>query len=175
MDMIKKALLASMVLGGTLSPAVAVTGTMSFNTSVAASSCTVPTDQLTREITLAEITSGEINNASEGDRIKSENLTFDFMTCPPTTANVGIQFDFNSDPTNTSHMANSGSAEGVLLGITNINDQLQTSGSIVQSTDFDPNTGTGTVNAKVSAYKVGSAPPVPGTIESTATITIVAQ
>ena len=176
MNKISISLLSGMMLA-TMVPAVNAddTGTITFNATITDASCVVPADQLTRTINLATITPESLSNAAAGEKMTSTPMSFDFTSCPATASNVGIKFDYTADAAHSDYMANTGDASGVLLGITDSADVLQPNNATVLSSDFDAATGSGTVNAKVAAYRVGTEAPVAGDIASQATVTVVMQ
>ncbi|WP_080206624.1 fimbrial protein, partial [Salmonella enterica] len=136
--------------------------------------CEVDASQLTRTVDLGDITQGAIIAATQNASVISKPLTFDVTKCPASAAGVGIKFDYTADATNTLYLENTGNGKGVLLGITDENDNLEQSGGVVMATNLDTTAGTATVNAKVQAYRTAAteADITAGNIASTATVTV---
>ncbi|WP_343552838.1 fimbrial protein [Pantoea sp.] len=171
----KSVLGAILVMGMTSASAFAANnGTITFSGAITDGSCQIPVSQMTRTINLDNVGASDLNTASIGTSVQEEALQFDAAYCPNTVTDVAVQFDFTPDATNSQYIANTGDAQGVLFGITDANDTLVANGGSVAA-DAVSGTGTATVNAKIRAYRVGSAAPVAGSIASTATVTLITQ
>jgi type 1 fimbria pilin len=144
---------------------------ITFEGSVTDSSCVVPANEMTRTITLAKISPVYLSAANEGDDVATETFNFNITGCPSNVSNVGVNFTFSPDATSTQYLSNTGTATGVLLGITDGSDQLVANNASIMSDNYDEVTGSGTVNAKVKAYRTSGAV-ASGTIASTANIVI---
>lgn len=170
-----KTLIASIFTATMLSQSVmaADNGTLTFSGSITDQACTVPTDQMTRQIDMAAISPEILADAEEHESVGESAFTFNVTGCPSALNNVGIQFEFTPDGTNNQYLNNTGTATGVAYGITDKNNVLKNTREIINATDYNGTAGTATVEAKVRAYRVGDAAPVTGTIASTATVTLI--
>lgn len=175
MKVFKTTLLSAMLCAVTVPAVSANTGTLNLKGKISPSTCSVPSAELTRTIRLAEIPTARLVGAPPGDKITSEDFAFNFTSCPAGLSNVGIRFDFTGDRTHPEYMTNTGDSSGVLLGVTNESDVRINAGDSIMSDDYDDTTGTGSVKAKVWAYRIGNAAPVSGTIASQATVTVITQ
>ncbi|EBQ9797682.1 type 1 fimbrial protein [Salmonella enterica subsp. enterica serovar Kottbus] len=129
---------------------------------------------MTRTVDLGNITQGAIKAAGQNASVANKPLVFNVTACPASTQSVGIKFDYTADSTHSQYLANTGTGAGVLLGITDDNDALLTTGSTVNAANLDTKAGTATVNAKVQAYRTAAtdADITAGDIASTATVTV---
>lgn len=168
-------LLAIAVLSAAgMSAASATTGTLTITGNVVDQTCEVDAAQLTRTVDLGYITQGAIKAAGQNASVANKPLVFNVTACPASTQSVGIKFDYTADSTHSQYLANTGTGAGVLLGITDDNDALLTTGSTVNAANLDTKAGTATVNAKVQAYRTAAtdADITAGDIASTATVTV---
>lgn len=168
----KKGIIFSLVVAAMYSGAVtANTGTMTMSGEVTENTCLVPSTQLNQSVNLAELDFEAVNNADENSSVGNTTFKFDVTGCPASTNSVGIRFDFATDGAGSKYMKNDGDARGIVFGITDSNNDLKDSGETITASDLDTSTGTATINAKLHAYRVGSANPVAGDIASAATVT----
>ncbi|MRS17795.1 fimbrial protein [Enterobacteriaceae bacterium RIT692] len=175
MKLFKQSLSSLLIIGAMMTFAQAENGTVVVGASITDNSCTVPANQINQQINIGAITPETLTAASNGEIVRTKPIVFDFTNCPNTFTNVGIEFDYPEDTAQAQYMENTGSAEGVLLGITDSSGTAVPKNGRVMSDNFDANAGTGTVTAQVSAYRVGTEAPGAGSIESVATITVVNQ
>lgn len=170
MKMLSLSIVSGLFLTAILPAANAATGTISLSAAVTPTTCVVPANQLTRTITLPAMTSASLAGKADGEKIVNQDMAFTFTGCETGLTGVGVKFDFTKDG---DYLTNTGDAEGVKLAITDSGDTKIDTGDTIPSADYDSATGTGSVNAKVWAYRVGTAAPVGGSISSTATVTVV--
>lgn len=175
MNISKISVLAGIVFGAISTNAFSETGTLTMSGEVTEQSCFIPLPEMTRVLTIEDIDASVLDPASPNTAVASQDFSFNVADCPAGTNNVGVTFNFEADANNPNYMKNNGVAEGVLLGITQENDTPITDGETILSADLDPNTGAGTINAKIQAYRIGSAPSVGGNISSTASVTLTAN
>lgn len=166
-------LLAVLVAGPCMANA-ATQGTLTITGNIVDQTCEVDAAQMTRTVDLGDISKGSITTAAVDGSVASRPLKFDLTKCPASAQSVGIRFDFTPDASHTTYLSNTGTGAGVLLGITDDQDNLEQSGGVVLATNLDTSAGTATVNAKVHAYRTAAtdADITAGNIASTATVTI---
>lgn len=173
MRFLKLSLLTVLVTGSCMANA-ATQGTLTITGNIVDQTCEVDAAQMTRTIDLGDIAKGNITAAAVDGSVTSKPLVFDLTKCPASAKSVGIRFDFTPDASHTTYLSNTGTGAGVLLGITDNQDNLEQSGGVVLATNLDTTAGTATVNAKVHAYRTAAtdADITAGNIASTATVTI---
>ncbi|EAA3138413.1 type 1 fimbrial protein [Salmonella enterica subsp. enterica] len=173
MRFLKLSLLAALATGACMANA-ATQGTLTITGNIVDQTCEVDAAQMTRTVDFGDIGKAAITAAAVDGSITSKPLVFDFTKCPASTTDVGIRFDFTPDANHTNYLSNTGTGAGVLLGVTDENDNLEQSGGVVLATNLDKTAGTATVNAKVHAYRTAAtdADITAGNIASTATVTI---
>lgn len=173
MKISKVSAVAAMVFSLMSVNVIAETGTVTMAGEVTEQSCYIPASQMTRTVAIGEIDGND--SATPNSAVSSQDLSFNVAGCPAGTNDVGVTFNFEADATNSSYLKNNGNSQGFLLGVTKADDSLITSGSLISSEDFDALTGTGTVNAKIKAYRVASTPVVEGNINSLVSVTLTTQ
>ncbi|ECD4468644.1 type 1 fimbrial protein [Salmonella enterica subsp. enterica serovar Kisangani] len=173
MRFFKLSLLAALAAGSCMANA-ATQGTLTISGNVVDQTCEVDAAQMTRTVDLGDIGKAAITAVAVDGSVTSKPLVFDFTKCPASTTEVGIRFDFTPDGNHTNYLSNTGTGAGVLLGITDENDNLEQSGGVVLATNLDKTAGTATVNAKIHAYRTAAsdADITAGNIASAATVTI---
>lgn len=161
---------------GSVSPVMADdTGVVTINGSITDATCVIKSEHLSQTINMAAITPADLAGATPGQVMGDETFSFDVDSCPSSISNVGVTFTYTPDSVDAQYIANTGSATGVLLGITKSNNDRVNSGETVWSSSFVPANGEGTVTAHVKAYRVGSDTPEAGDINSVATIALAMQ
>ncbi len=100
--------------------------------------------QMTRTVDFGDIGKAAITAAAVDGSVTSNPLVFDLTKCPASTTDVGIRFDFTPDANHTNYLSNTGTGAGVLLGVTDENDNLEQSGGVVLATKLDKTAGTAT-------------------------------
>ncbi|WP_455851575.1 fimbrial protein [Pantoea endophytica] len=170
-----KPLIASIFTTVLLSQSVMAnnTGTVTFAGAITEQACTVPANQMNQQIDMTGMTPESLIAADEDESVAERAFTFNVTDCPAGLTNVGIKFDYNPDSSNNQYLSNSGTATGVAFGITDKNNVLKNTSEIINADNYDGTTGTATVEAKLRAYRVGTAAPETGSVESTATVTLI--
>ncbi|QZY92928.1 type 1 fimbrial protein (plasmid) [Pantoea dispersa] len=167
---------AALIALSPISPVMADdTGILTINASVADTTCVIKSEHLNQTINMTNIITADLAAASPGQVVGEEAFSFDIDSCPSSVSNVGVKFTYTPDAGDAQYLANTGTATGVLLGITETDDSRVNSGGTVWSSNFVPANGEGTVTAHVKAYRVGSVTPVAGDINSVATIALAMQ
>ncbi|EBN7971039.1 type 1 fimbrial protein [Salmonella enterica] len=168
----------SCVLAGVFSASVCaatvnpVTGSLKITGNVVDATCEVPAAQLTRTINVPEIDQSVLTAAGKGAAVTGASTAFQFdvTKCPTSVKRVGVRFDYTGDTAFPALMKNTGTAKGVLLGISKDTDTTAiTTGTSVDAASIA--NGAATVKAKVNAYRTTEAV-VAGDIASTATVTV---
>ncbi|EJT7259157.1 type 1 fimbrial protein [Salmonella enterica] len=148
------------------------TGTITVTGNVVGVTCEVPAAQLTRTINVPEIDQSVLTAAGKGAAVTGASTAFQFdvTKCPTSVKRVGVRFDYTGDTAFPALMKNTGTAKGVLLGISKDTDTTAiTTGTSVDAASIA--NGAATVKAKVNAYRTTEAV-VAGDIASTATVTV---
>lgn len=150
----------------------AETGTVTVTGNVVGVTCEVPAAQLTRTINVPEIDQSVLTATGKSAAVTGASTAFQFdvTKCPTSVERVGIRFDYTGDTAFPTFMKNTGTAKGVLLGISKDAD----TDAIATGTSVDAASvakGAATVKAKVNAYRTLE-PVVAGDIASTATVTV---
>lgn len=173
MRFLKLSLLTVLVTGSCMANA-STQGTLTVTGNVVDQTCEVDAAQMTRTVDLGDIAKGNIMAAAVDGSVISRPLKFDLTKCPASAQSVGIHFEFTPDANHTTYLSNTGTGAGVLLGITDDQDNLEQSGGVVLATNLNTTAGTATVNAKVHAYRTAATDVdiTAGNIASTATVTI---
>ncbi|ELI8702898.1 type 1 fimbrial protein [Salmonella enterica] len=148
------------------------TGTITVTGNVVGVTCEVPAAQLTRTINVPEIDQSVLTAAGKGAAVTGASTAFQFdvTKCPTSVKRVGVRFDYTGDTAFPALMKNTGTAKGVLLGISKDAD----TDAIATGTSVDADAianGAATVKAKVNAYRTSEAVAA-GDIASTATVTL---
>ncbi|WP_395537073.1 fimbrial protein [Klebsiella pneumoniae] len=170
---LKLSLLSALVAGSCVANAT-TQGSLTVVGNVVEQTCQIDAAQMTRTVELGDISKGAINAVAVDGSVTSKPLVFDLTKCPADIGGVGIRFDFTPDANHTDSGTSVTQVVGVLLGVTDENDNLEQSGGVVLSTNLDKAAGTATVNAKVHAYRTAAtdADITAGNVASTATVTI---
>ncbi|EBI9057214.1 type 1 fimbrial protein [Salmonella enterica] len=150
----------------------AESGTVTITGNVVGVTCEVPAAQLTRTINVPEIAQSVLTATAKNAVVTGTSTAFQFdvTKCPTSVKRVGIRFDYAGDGTFITYMKNTGTAKGVLLGISKDTD----TDAIATGTSVDAGpiaNGAATVKAKVNAYRTLE-PVAAGDIASTATVTL---
>ncbi|HAK8631636.1 TPA: type 1 fimbrial protein [Salmonella enterica] len=170
----KKLTFLSVLMAASCAASAATTGTLTITGNVVDQTCEVDAGQMTREVSLGDLSQGSIKGVAVDAAITSKDLVFDMTKCPSNVKSVGIAFNFTPDASHTGYLANAGKGKGVLLGITDESDALVKAGGVVLSKNLDTKAGTAKVTAKVKAFRTAAtdADIVAGDVSSTATVTI---
>lgn len=139
---------------------------------VAANSCIIPADQMTRTIDIPAFQQAAVSEASDGQTLEEQAFSFSVSGCPSSVSRVGVKFSYQPDATNPFYMANTGDATGVAFAIADAANNLVANNTNIMSADYDNSTGAGSINAKVRAFRT-AADAGAGDITSTATVEIV--
>lgn len=171
---IQKKLIAATIAMSLVSTFVSAndTGTVQFSGAVSDGSCQIPANQMNKIIDLGAISLAQINAASSGQSLKQQPLQFDVSLCPASVTNVAVKFDFTPDTTNGQYIEQNGDASGVLFGITDATDNLIANTGQVNAV-APVAAGSATVNAKIQAFRIGTENGVAGSLDSTATVTLI--
>lgn len=162
----------SILLGASFASGATETGTLTITGNVVDQTCEVPAAQLIQSVTIPEIGQAALTGTAENAAVPNVSvpLQFDVTNCPASVSRVGIRFDYTADGSYATYMQNTGSATGVLLGISKDSDTTP----VASATSIDATNianGAATVSAKVNAYRT-SAAIAAGDIASTATVTV---
>lgn len=148
------------------------TGKLAIQGNIVDATCEVPANQLTRTINVPEIDQSVLTATGKSTAVTGASTAFQFdvTKCPASVKRVGVRFDYTGDTAFPTFMKNTGTAKGVLLGISKDAD----TDAIATGTSVDADAianGAATVKAKVNAYRTVEAVAA-GDIASTATVTL---
>lgn len=171
---IKKALIASATLAALMSAQAFAdnnSGSINITGNIADATCLVPQSQLDHVVDFGSIASSDVSGVGVGAVVKTEPLAFDITSCPESTNNVGIRFEYTAETDGQNYLKNTGATAGALFGISSgTDDTAVASGTALYAASITD--GAATVNAKANLYHVAGTY-TPGELTSTANVTLV--
>lgn len=151
------------------------TGSVHITGQVLDATCTIDASQLNQTVDLGAIQSSALTAVGPGAIVTSKPVNFTLTNCPKSLDKLGIRFNYTADAAGN-YMENTGTAKGVLLGISNPAETGNTAiatGASIGSLDYDPTAGgNATINAQVNAYRIGTDTPTEGTIASVSQVVV---